>query len=42
MAGFGFATRAGQLTGCCEPLRRLREGLGSCRAGLSPPVILYY
>ena len=32
--------RTEQLTKCCEPLLRVR--LGTCKTGLSPPVILYY
>ena len=30
------------LTKCCEPLQKLRVGLGTCKTGLSPPVSLYY
>ena len=27
---------------CCEPLQKLRVRLGTCKTGLSPPVILYF
>ena len=37
-----FTKRAEQLTKCCEPLKKLRVRLGTCKTGLSPLVILYY
>ena len=37
-----FTTRTKQLTKCHEPLQKLKVRLGSCKTGLSPPVILYY
>ena len=40
LAGWGFATRTEGLTECYEPLRGLGVGLGSCGAGLGPPVAL--
>ena len=36
------STRTEQLTKCYEPLQKLRVRLGSCKTGLSPPIILYY
>ena len=37
-----FTTRTEQLTKRCEPLQKLRVRLGTCKTGLSPPVIVYY
>ena len=37
-----FTTRTEQLTKCCEPLQKLRLGLGTGKFDLSPSVILYY
>ena len=34
-----FTTRTEKLTKCYEPLQKLRVRLGSCKTGLSPPVI---
>ena len=36
---YRFTTRTEQLTKCYEPLQKLRVRLGSCKTGLSPPVI---
>ena len=41
--GYGeFVPRTEQPTKCCEPLKKLRVMLGTCKIDLSPPVILYY
>ena len=34
--------RTEQLTECCEPLQKLRVRLGTCKTGLSPPVISWF
>ena len=34
-----FTTRTEELTKCNEPLQKLRVRLGSCKTGLSHPVI---
>ena len=42
LTSWRFTTRAEELTKCCEPLQKLRVRLGTCKIGLSPPVISYY
>ena len=37
-----FTTMTEHLTKCFEPLQNPRVRLGTCKTGLSPPVILYY
>ena len=39
-AGWRFTTRTEELAKCYEPLQGLRVKLGSCGAGLGPPVTL--
>ena len=39
LTSYRFTTRTEQLTKCYEPLQKLRVRLGSCKTGLSPPVI---
>ena len=42
LTSYRFTMRTEQLTKYCEPLQKLRVRLGTCKTGLSPPVILYY